>query len=172
MSHPTPVKLKAHHGYQSWTTDWRDEQGHRRTKRFGKESELTAREAAARFQFWLISEWHAKPHVRCPEDPGARTVRQIAEAFADHVRTYYVKNGRPTTYVEQVETSMKAFVGCYGDAPASSVSGPTLARLRNQMIIGSSGRPRARKTVNGMLGCIKASVKWARAGLGQRHRAG
>src|SRR5689334_10041242 len=106
-STPTPVKLKKHHaGYRSWTTDWYDDNGCRRTKRIGKEGSLTARQAKAQFETWKQTEW-CKAHVKNPDaTAGGFTVADLARQYRDFAKTKYVKKGKVTTQIDQVNAAM------------------------------------------------------------------
>jgi integrase len=169
-SHPTPVKLKPHHGYQSWTSDWYDDLGKRRTKRFGKEGELSASVAKAMYRTWLRTEWETKPHVRNPDGDGkAMTVAQLAQAYHDHAETVYRKNGRLTSTMGQVKAAMTALGEAFGTLPASSLDAPRVARLRDAMIwktVGQGADARrvnlSVRTINGRLQTIKQAYAWAR----------
>jgi integrase len=162
MSQPTPVSLRPHHGYKSWSTDWYDDQGHRRTKRFGKEGEVSRATARGLFNRWMKNEWEAKPFVRNPDDPTLFTVRMLAEGYKAVAKTLFVKNGKPTSHVHQVNAGMDALRDMFGDNPAAALSNPRVAKLRDAMIFDAAGDARAVKTVNGRLHCIKAACKWAR----------
>lgn len=161
MSQPTPVALRPHHGYQSWTSTWRDDQGHRRTKRFGKESEISEIEAVRKYQNWLANEFGAKPHVRNPEDP--RTIKFLADGYQAYADRTFVKDGKPTGHASNVKYAMDELRNHYADLPVGDVDYPKIVSLLNSMIIGRNGsRILSIKTVNGRLFCIKAAFHWGR----------
>lgn len=162
MSEPTPVALRPHHDYRSWTTTWYDEQGHRRTKRFGREDEVSRLEANSRYQNWLSNEYASKPHVRNPSDPSILTVDAFADAYERNAERVFVKDGEPTGHMSNVHYGMEALKEKYGPRPLSSVDYPKIVALVKSMVKGKEGQTLSIKTVNGRLGCIKAAFKWAR----------
>lgn len=162
MSEPTPPALMRHHGYRSWTSAWWDDQGHKRMKRFGKEGEVSPKEADRRFKHWLRTEWEACPQVRNPDDPTTYTVALLAAAYKEVARATYTKRGQPTTHVDQIVWAMDALAEAYGDKPAAALTNPLIAKLRDKMIVGKAGEPLTVKTVNGRLFAIKQAIKWAR----------
>ena len=76
---PTPLRASAHHGYKSWSCTWYDDQGHRRTKRFGKVTELTKTKARILYEAWKSREW--KLPLSAHFDSGYRKV--VPALFAD-----------------------------------------------------------------------------------------
>ena len=176
---PTLPRLIAHHGYKSWTSTWRDDLGSRRTKRFGKESELAPRQARAAFDMWIDLEWKAHEHVRNPDGEAATySIQRMADEYLAFATTTYVKHGRTTSHVWQVKYAMQALALRFGIRPAASLESPDLAALRDEMIHGSktvsrkddSGQlvdqvityNRSMKTVNDRLVIIKEAFAWAR----------
>lgn len=162
MSAPTPVALRPHHGYHSWTTTWYDDQGHRRTKRFGKEDEVSRLEAAARYQNWLANEYQAKAHVRNPSDPATTTVDQLADGYEAYAKKVFVKDGKPTGHFPNVHYAMRSLREHYGPSPINDIDFLKVRRLVNAMCIGIGGDTLSVKTVNGRLYCIKAAFLWGR----------
>jgi integrase len=163
---PTPLKASAHHGYDSWTTTWRDDQGHRRGKRFGKVGEVTRKAALARFNNWLRNEWESKPTVRNPEDPNLYTVNMLADQYQRHAETIYRKNGKLTSHIEQVKSALDALRKTFGDSPVEMVGAPQIVRLRDAMVYSTDRKGNASKltasTVNGRLRIIRQAFVWGR----------
>lgn len=166
MSSPTSLKPQPHHGYKSWTTTWWDDQGHRRTRRFGKVGEVPRRIAAARYNDWLLGDYRNKAHVRNPDDPNLYTVGMLCADYEKHAATLYVKHGYETSQMDSVRAAMRALRTAHGDAPVESVGAPEIARLRDAMIDAKDrkGEPRtlAVSTVNGRLRIIRQAFAWGR----------
>lgn len=165
-SDPTPLRASPHHEYKSWTSTWYDAQGHRRTKRFGKVDEVKRKVALARFNNWLHTEYKAKQHVRNPDDPDLYTAGMLADEYLRHAAAMYLKNGKPTSHMEQVNAALKAFKDAFGDSPIQSVGAPQIVRLRDAMIhtTDRDGNPRrlSISTVNGRLRIIRQAFVWGR----------
>jgi integrase len=162
MSEPTPLRLSAHHTYKSFTTTWWDAQGHRRTKRFGREGEVTRREADARYSDWLRNEFAPKAHVRNPSDPNAITVAKLACDYEEYAKKVFVKRDAPTGHMSNVHYGIAALKEHYGDLPLAEIDYPKISKLRHLMCVGAAGGALSIKTVNGRLACIKAAFLWGR----------
>ncbi len=171
-SNPTPVSLRAHHGYRSWTTDWYDDKGRRRTKRFGKETEVGAKEAKSKFRNW-IGEFNAKEEVRNPSGESATyTVNMLCDEYWKFAQAHYVKHGEGTSFLTQVKSALDRFRAAYGTSKVCDLDAPMIARLRDSMIQSEPDengvtRPLMRGTVNDRLHIIKQAVTWAHAEKGK-----
>jgi integrase len=177
---PTEPRLEKHHGHLVWVTWWRDDSKKLRAKRFGKSTELSAKAARARFQFWYDTEWKAKDHVRNPDGSAATyTVTRLAAQYLRWARKYFTKNGKPTKHVEAIVYSMRELRDRFGDRPAETMESPDLAATRDGMIHGARTRhrknpetgvveevveeyTRSLKTVNDRLLIMKQAFEWAR----------
>lgn len=163
---PSPLSLRPHHGYRSWTTDWYDHQGHRRTRRFGKEHDTPRKVARARFNNWKRSEYDTKAHVRNPDDPLAYTVTMLCDDYERHAAGIFVKNGKPTTHMSQVRAALDALREWFAASPVSSVTAPEIAKLRDAEIHSKDrhGEPvkLTASTVNARLRIIRQVFKWGR----------
>lgn len=167
MTHPTPLRASPHHAYKSWTSTWYDEQGKRRTKRFGKVGEVPKSTARVAYDTWKDREWKGKAHVRNPSDPATYTVDALARAYDAYARKTYRKNGKISTHIPEVAAAMNALIDEFGDLAANAVNAPMLTRLRDKMIHSGKRKHRpitlSESTVNGRLRIIKAAYKWARS---------
>jgi integrase len=166
VTEPRPPQLRPHHSYRSWTSSWRDEQGHRRTRRFGRERETSAAQAKARFRHWFETQFRRFDHVRNLESQGAIvTVEHVANAYREHARSIYRKHGETTSHVWSVTYAMDALIKFYGHVLAAEFRAHQLAQLREAMIwtTGADGaaKRRSMKTVNNRLYCIKEAFRWA-----------
>jgi integrase len=162
-SSPTRPRLISHHDARSWTSFWYDDGGNKRTKRFGKQREVTAKQAKALFDDWIQTSWKRHEHVRNPGSPSAVfTVSRLADHYLDFARTIYRKAGQETSHVLTIEYALGTLSRLYGDNPADSLSNPQLAKLRDAMIHDANGKARSIKTVNGRLHAIQQAYKWGR----------
>lgn len=172
-THPTSVTLQAHHAYRSWSCSWYDDKGKRRTKRFGKERELSAKAARAAYQNWLSTEWNDKEHVRNPEGEEAHyTVAKLAEDYEAFAPSHYIKNGVETSFMSQVKSAMKRLRDAYGPMKAAEIDAPMIAKLRDKMIQSEPDnegktRPLTRGTVNDRLHIIKQAFSWSHSEKGR-----
>jgi integrase len=171
-STPTPLSLRKHHAHRSWTTDWYDDHGHRRMKRFGKEGEVSVKEARARYQNWLGAEF-SKEEIKNPQGEAAKyTVDQLCDDYWAFAQQHYVKAGKPTSFLSQVKCALDRLRAAYGSRRTCDVEAPMIASLRDEMIDsvpdGDGGtRPLARGTVNDRLHIIKQAFSWAHAEKGK-----
>lgn len=165
-THPTPLRASAHHDYKSWTSSWRDDQGHRRTKRFGRADQVSRKIANARYKNWLRNEWESSNAVRNPLDPSAYTVNKLAAAYKQHARKLYTKNGETTSHIDTVDIALDAMISMYDGRGVDDVGAPEVKRLVDGMVVGADrhgvNRARSIYTVNGRLRIIKQAFKWAR----------
>jgi integrase len=166
MSEPSDVALVAHHAYKSWSSSWwgpdRKPDGslRRHTKRFGKEGEMTPKEARAAFRRWYQDDWKADVTVRVPS---TYTVTDLCKDYYAYAQTIYVKNGRQTSAVAQVKRAMEQFGTMYGGLPITDITNPMLAKLRDGMIDdGKFGIKLTVRTVNERIRVIKRAFRWAR----------
>ena len=169
-SFPTKPRLIKHHSYRSWTSFWRDDDDKLRTKRFGRERQVSKQVALARYANW-IAEWKRSLYVRNPNvQSETLTVRGLAQAYVDYAQGYFVKNGKPTSHVYDVLAAMQALSDMYGDKAAELLTPAELAKLRDAMIFGHRQDPktdemreyrRSLKTVNGRLHTIQQAYQWA-----------
>ncbi len=169
MSQPVDVRLMDHHDYKSWTTFWygpeRKPNGvlRRHTKRFGKEGEVTKKQATLLFRRWYDDEW--KPRRReAGKTAGGYSVKDLAKDYHAYAQGIYKKNGKKTTHLGQVKRAMEQLAEMYGTVPASELTGPMVAKLRDAIL--SLGHYRDKKitvgTGNGRLVIWKQAYKWAR----------
>ncbi len=162
MSKPLPPRLLPHHGYKSWTTTWYDAERSRRTKRFGRQGQVSAKEARALYDHWMSDQFKRLS----PGRSAAYTVAELAVDFATHAATVYRKNGELTTHKWQIGAAMKALADRFGNTAAAALEAPQLAALRDAMVYAqdAKGKPRTLglKTVNGRLHIIKQAYQWAR----------
>lgn len=159
---PTAPTLQKHHDGRSWTSYWRDDAKRLRTKRFGKEGEVSERQATARYNNWLKTEWHQKPHVQNPDsDPANYTATMLAKDYRAYADRAFVKNGKPTGHAYESTVAMNTIETAWGNRPLVTIEAHELAKLRDAMIFDADGKARGMKTVNGRLAIIKDAFRWA-----------
>lgn len=169
MSEPADVQLMGHHAYKSWSTYWygpdRKANGvlRRHTKRFGKEGEITKKQARALFRRWLDDEFEPRRH-KAGETAKAYTVKDLTGDYYAYAQGIYRKNGKKTTHIGQVKRAMEQLTEMYGTVPANDLTNPMVAKLRDAIL--ALGHYRDKKltvgTANGRLVIWKQAVKWAR----------
>src|SRR2546430_602491 len=104
---PTRPTLQKHHAGYSWTSYWRDDRGQLRTKRLGKESDVSERRATARYNDWLQSEWTVKPHVQNPDsDPAKFSAAMLAKLYKEYAAVTFIKRGIQTSHVCNINLAM------------------------------------------------------------------
>lgn len=158
---PTLPTLQKHHDGYSWTSYWRDDRGALRTKRLGKESDVSKRQAKAIYDNWLQSEWNVKAHVQNPDsDPARFTAKMLAEAYREYALKTFTKHGRITSHVVNVNYAMDDMENAWGNRPLVEIEAHELVNLRDGIIFNADGEPRALSTVNGRLSIVKAALVW------------
>jgi integrase len=174
MSEPTDVALAPHHDdYQSWTSTWygpdRKPNGklRRHTARFGKDGEVTAKQARAAFRRWLEKTWRPRYARKLGEEVGTcYTVADLTKDYWTYAQKVYKKNGKGTTHLGQVKRAMEQLGDAYGTTVTTDFTNPMLAKLRDQMLADGKyprdGKRLTVRTVNGRLTIIKQAFKWAR----------
>lgn len=163
---PTPLALVKHHEYRSWTTTFYDADGKRKTKRFGKEKDMSRKAATILYQQWLKNEWKS---LRSKAD--GPTVKVLATKYAEHCKAYYRQRGLPSTHFSQCAEAMNNLITAFGERPATELGAPEITQVRDAMVTSRlknkykrpDVRPLALSTVNGRLRIIKQMFAWARA---------
>lgn len=162
MSTPAPPKPAPHHAYKSWTTTYY-EHGKRHFKRFGKVDETTKAIAHARYREWF-GKWQAGSAAGGLD---GYTVRELCVKYAELARKRYVKGGKLTSHIDQVEHALNALITRHGADQADAIGAPQITKLRDSMAHSTypHGAPRllSTYTVNGRLRIIKQMYRWARS---------
>lgn len=145
----------------------------------GPEEEAAAETARLR----VLGECRATGQLPGKMPTGGPTVDVVAAAYMEHVKEHYRKrDGKPTSQQGVIVLALRALLSRYGTTPASEFGPLALRAVRKTMIDGSwmtdadreaagsqrpsaarpeSGRGWARKTINAMVGNIRAMFKWA-----------
>jgi integrase len=166
-TNPTPMRASPHHAYKSWTSTWYDDQGHRRTKRFGRIDEVTRKIATAKYKHWLRNEWEAKGYVRNPLDPHGYNIARLADRYGQVCLGIYLKRGKLTSHIDQVRSALGALKEHFGAWLCDDFGAPQLATLRDKMVMSAdrhgADRVLSASTVNARLRIIQQMFRWARS---------
>jgi integrase len=122
----------------------------------GKYGSEESREAYRR----LIAEHLAAPlpPSRPPGPDAGLTIDGLILAYFERfVHTYYVKDGRPTSEVDNVRQALRFLRPAYGTTPAASFSPLALRAVREEMV--RSGR--CRNLINKDIGRVRGMFRWA-----------
>ena len=80
----------------------------------------------------LIAEWLAGG--RRLVGASSVTVEELAAAFWDHAKGYYVKGGRPTSELGNFRTVLRMLLALYEDLPVREFSPIRLKAVREAMV--------------------------------------
>ena len=84
----------------------------------------------------LIAEWLVNRHR--PPEPTSRfpdlTMNELLVAYWDHVQSYYVKDGKPTSEPGTIRQALRPVRELYGDTPAQDFGPLALKAVRQAMI--------------------------------------
>ena len=84
------------------------------------------------------------------------TIAQLCVAYVKHARSYYVKNGRITSEVSNIQVALRPLVKLHGKCLVSEFGPAKLKQVREQMIADEI----VRKSVNRGVGRIKRMFRW------------
>ena len=84
------------------------------------------------------------------------TINQLCIAFVKHAKTYYVKNGRITSEVSNIQTALRPLVKIHGKCLVSEFGPAKLKHVRELMVKNGI----VRKSVNRGIGRIKRMFRW------------
>lgn len=105
----------------------------------------------------LVAEWLGRGGAAPPRRTGGYTMAEVAGAYLEHAKGWYVKDGKPTGQLERIERSVGIATGLYGDTPAADFGPLALKAVRQKMI--DLGWTRVH--VNHCVGCLVRVFKWA-----------
>lgn len=141
-----------------WTTNWYDDGGTRRWRRFGNVKKVSRVEAAKKFRDFLRA-WIDDDTVRNPDGTDSKelTIEELAARYDAHARIYYRKraSGRETREAANVASAMRYAVVAFGDKLAEEFIPADLVACRKAMIPTC-----ARKTINAMVHRIRRVFQW------------
>jgi len=171
MAEPLPPVLKDHHGYRSWTTQFYgpdrtpDGKLRRHCVRFGREGEVSKRQAIAAFDRWKNEVW--KPEAERDGQPAPYSVADLCRDYLDVAERIYVKDGLPTSEISIVRAAVGRLAKAHGAVPADEFHGPMLAQFRETLAVAKDGKKRlTAETAAHYFGVILRMFRWAR---GQGH---
>lgn len=84
------------------------------------------------------------------------TINQLCIAFVKHAKAYYVKNGRITSEVSNIQTALRPLVKIHGKCLVSEFGPAKLKQVRELMVKNGI----VRKSVNRGIGRIKRMFRW------------
>ncbi len=87
---------------------------------------------------------------------GDLTVVELVAAYWQHAKTYYVKNGRPTSEQTSLRLALRPLLELYGHADCRSFGPLALETVRTKMIEAGI----TRKRINQHVGRIRRMFKW------------
>lgn len=102
----------------------------------------------------LIAEYLSTGHV-CHNN--GLTVTELISLYWKYVKSYYVKDGEPTTEVERMRIALRALRKLYGNIPAREFSPLKLKTVREQFV--ETGI--CRTSVNKQVERIRRMYRWA-----------
>ncbi len=105
----------------------------------------------------LISEWLAAGRPsQAPSVQNDITVVELAAAYRKYAKSYYVKHGKPTDTMHQVNRATEIICEWYGRTNANEFSPLALKAIKADLI----KRDMSRRTVNHMLSTIRRMFRW------------
>lgn len=159
-SKPPRPRPDVHHGRLCWVTRWYgdpDPVTGKRPQYVQRWFDVDESEVMALYGVWL-ARWKSDPLMQDPRRAGDRmTVADLAVAYLRHAEQTFVKDGRITSHVYKVRTTLQLLVNHYGDLAAEDLDMHRLAMWRDALADGS----RSRRYINDMLQIVSAAYRWA-----------
>ncbi len=84
------------------------------------------------------------------------TIAQLCISYVKHAKTYFVKNGRITSEVSNIQTALRPLVKIHGKCQVSEFGPIKLKQVRDLMVTNGI----VRKSVNRGIGRIKRMFRW------------
>lgn len=153
-SQPTPPRAARSRGTAYWRSFWYDDQGKRRSRSFGRCSDVTEPEAMMGYRRFLAEHYAG---IIAPTGP-AVTVQHLIDRYNDHAERYYRdRDGKATGEAATIAGALKPLGELYGTLDAEALAGPHVKAV----LVAMSSDGRTRQTVNAYLSRIRRMVKWA-----------
>jgi integrase len=106
----------------------------------------------------VVGEWLTRVRRNLPPDPrSSPSVAEVMVAYWRHVTTYYVKDGRPTSEVDNIRQALRFVRKPYGARSAAEFGPAALKAVRQAMV--DHGLCRA--YVNRQVNRVRRMFKWA-----------
>ncbi|NQT20883.1 MAG: site-specific integrase [Planctomycetes bacterium] len=109
----------------------------------------------------VVAEWLSNrrrfPDTSARDAPPEHTVNSLILAYWRYAKTYYQKNGEPTSELSCIKQALRHLRQTYGHKPASEFGPKSLKAVREMMIRADL----CRKVVNDHTGRIKRMFRWA-----------
>ncbi len=106
-----------------------------------------------------IAEWTRKKSLGPAADaPAAEayTCGRLALDYLAYAKTYYKKNGRPSSQISVVMPALKELVALYETEAAANFGPVKLKNLQQQMV----NQGKSRVYINKLIDCLKLAFKW------------
>lgn len=114
-------------------------------------------ESFARYGALLAESTGAAVAADVADSPSGPSVAGVLVAYLKFARGYYVKGGKPTGTLDEIETAIKPLQSLYGATPATNFGPLKLEAIRNAYV----GNGWQRATVNKRISMLKRIFKWA-----------
>jgi integrase len=166
MSDPTPIKAQPHHGYESWTTGWRDDNKRSHTKRFGRVGKVSKTEAKLKFEAWKLTVYPKLKAKQAAPAPRYTVAQLCKDYFAEVKKRYVGPDGRHTTSVNRHKVMLESFAGMYGAEEADDMTAGKVAAWLESFVAkrrrkGVGEGAKTKHTVNLALSYLKRTYRWA-----------
>lgn len=113
----------------------------------------------------MIARWLAggRRPLHRPRGDGWPTVGEVAAAYVEWARAYYLKRGEVTRYGLRVVLAMTRLAGVYGSVSAADFGGRELETFRSHVagMPGQNGRAKCRATVEESAVIVRKAFRWA-----------
>jgi len=135
-----------------WYSQWRDANGKRHTKTFGK----IEGEAVFAYQQW-VGQWFGMAEVRNPTTK-AHTINALANAYQCYADGRYVRpDGTPTGEGANVRVALKDFRAMFGGKDAAKLTPADIRAYRAGLV----GRGLTRQGAEKYTNLVKRFIAWA-----------
>ncbi len=158
MSEPTSPTPQAHHGYKSYTSTYRDDNGRSHSKRFGRVGKVTRSEAVNRWKAWL-----QKDYDRLKARQSRKySVESLCRDWFNEMQKGYQLDGKFTATISRMKSATESFASMYGHEEADDMTAGKVAAWVEAYIVQKvkGTGPKTKHTVNLGLSYIKRAFVW------------
>ncbi len=120
---------------------------------FGKYGSDEALEAYNR---WVAGLLAGEPPIEEDLDPSELSVSELCAAYLQWADGYYLKNGEPTSQVQQIKMCMRSLVACHGSTSAKDFKAKDLRSIQSRLV----NEGRSRVGVNLVIAVIVRIFRW------------
>lgn len=104
----------------------------------------------------VVAEWLSSNRTAQFLSRDHATVNELVLTYWEHCKTYYTKNGQPTSEQSLVRSALRRFRRLYGEEPVESITALSVKAVRELMI----EEELSRSTINAYVGRIVACFRW------------